>query len=143
MAYTLPVFNLPVSIWWPDAAMANDPPTDSADVQTMGQLRYPRRNYQVPDINDSAAQHVTSAVIGLVRMYLAVPRGTDIRGSRLIGGTRFSGWVQVPTGGVRWYVVNSVEDVAAGFENEYRQAVIYLWNQRDIDPLPSITDELP
>jgi len=53
---------------------------------------------------------------------LLCPAGTDIRDKTCAGGVPDA--VEVPIGSGRWYYVFVVDDVAKGFSNEYRFAII-------------------
>lgn len=55
-------------------------------------------------------------------MYLLLPALTDIRDAACASG--YTDIVEVPDGSGRWYSVEYVDDVAKGFTNEYRVAVL-------------------
>jgi hypothetical protein len=107
MGYTLPTFNVPVSIW-------HDPnvPPAAADVQTYGNLT-PGRRMITPYALEPAGAQVPAA------MYLLLPAGTDIRDAKSGNPVDL---VEVPTGSGRFYKVGFVDDVALGFFNEHRFA---------------------
>lgn len=52
---------------------------------------------------------------------LLCPAGTDVRDSSCTG---LADVVEVPSGSGRWYAVAYVDDVAKGFANEYRVAMV-------------------
>lgn len=56
-------------------------------------------------------------------VYLLVPAGTDLRD--LSQGIPHTDIIEVPQGSGRWYTSTFVDDVAKGFPNEYRFAVLY------------------
>lgn len=108
MPFILPTFNLTVFIW----RFAADPHTDPPDVVTAGQLRWP-----------GATGLAINAVPGLEPgMILLLPPSTDIReGNPSIA---VSDWVEVPAGTGRLYYPLRVDDVARGFSNQHRFAVL-------------------
>lgn len=54
--------------------------------------------------------------------FLYLPKGTDVRGADTEPGPDI---VQCPAGTNRWYQVTWVDDVAKGFANEFRVALIF------------------
>lgn len=106
MAYRLPNFNLTVNVWRHGVPITN-PPT----LTTPGNLRGVAKGA----IYDLAS---TSTVF---YWELLVPRLTDIRG---IFHTTGSDVIECPAGSGRHYTVIWVDDVAKGFANEYRLAMI-------------------
>jgi hypothetical protein len=64
---------------------------------------------------------------------LLLPKRTDIRSLDWYGA---SDTVEVPVGSGRWYQVVVVDDVARGFTNEYRFAVIIPQRGAPLPPIP-------
>lgn len=58
-------------------------------------------------------------------MYIAIllPAGTDVRGG--IGFQTMADLVECPAGSGRYYEVRTFDDVAKGFSNEYRFAIVF------------------
>jgi hypothetical protein len=56
-----------------------------------------------------------------IAMQLLLPAGTDIRGPASSTGADS---VEVPSGSGRWYGVFFVDDIAKGFSNEHRLALL-------------------
>jgi len=120
MAFAIPTFNLSVNIWRAATGITNPP-----DVVTIGQLRVTPRaiqgqmdweSYQIPSDYDP---------IQLFSIFVCLPKLTDVRGPQFdptFGGV--GDFLQVGTREV-WYKVMQVEDVAKGFDNEYR--IAQLW----------------
>jgi hypothetical protein len=107
MAFTVPDFNLTVSLWtgpWPYGPLSR-----RGDI--MGNLTLGRRIQTMFSIGSP-----THGLQGY--SFLLVPAGTDIRDSASASGYDI---VEVPQGTNRFYVVAFVDDVAKGFSNEYRQ----------------------
>lgn len=104
MAFSVPTFNLSVSIWRALTAWPGPP-----DVLTVGNLALGKRTQ-------------TGSGTGLPRMELLLPAGTDIRTD--VTGLAQDDIVEVPTGSGRFYVAIWVDDVAKGFSNEYRIAIL-------------------
>lgn len=120
MSYIPPTFNLSVNYWenttfqtaW--AAGAGAVPAPTAVYQ--GQLR-----------GWAPEAIATIGLPAVVCSRLLLPVGTDIRA--LVAATNeWVFWcpvVEVPAASGRFYFVTAVEDTAKGFDNEYRQAVIF------------------
>jgi len=67
-------------------------------------------------------------------LILRLPAGTDIR-CKWQAGTGLPDQVEVPQGSGVFYLVSDVADVAKGFPNEYRSALISVWRPTPV-PLP-------
>lgn len=112
--YRLPTFNLTCNIWHTDwyPATAEGPP----DLVVVCQLRINRGTFGIPIAPFGANNYG-------VEMWLNMPKGTDIRG-RYGLGLNNADTAEVPAGSGRWYTVLAVDDVAKGFDNEYRVACL-------------------
>lgn len=106
MAYHVPDFNLVCDIY-------SGPPAT--------------RSLRLPDVPCNLAlgrrvqqlyQSADSGSFGGAGPFLLVPALTDVR-DQYQGLLHFE-LVEVPQGSGRWYQINLVDDVAKGFENEYR-----------------------
>lgn len=109
MSYAAPTFNLSCNIWYGAGVI---PPSGD------------------PDVSDQRCQlRMLKTVFGTLantqttRMFLLLPARTDING-RISGAGYLGDVVEVPADTGRYYQVNAVDDVARGFANEYRVAVI-------------------
>jgi len=110
MPYRVPVFNLTVNVW-----RQGVPVTDPPDLVIQGNLTPQRRRF---------AQYWFSPdplVAPTWSIYLLVPKLTDLRDQYHTGG---GDSVEIPAGSQRFYTIVFVEDVAKGFPNEYRFAVL-------------------
>lgn len=116
MAFVLPTFNLPVSIWRNGNATTNP-----ADVQTTGNLT-PGRRALTPSFDHPAGTVLPA------NMHLLLPPGIDIRDAKAASGFDT---VEVPTGSGRFYEVDFVDDIGGGFANEHRFAQL-----RGLGPWP-------
>jgi hypothetical protein len=68
-----------------------------------------------------------------------LPAGTDIRSRASAPQVGyFQDWVAIPTGAVPVFFVSSVYDVAAGYPNEYRLAVILRDASSTTFPIPRL-----
>jgi hypothetical protein len=110
MAFILPTFNLTVNIWRRTNPVGNPP-----DVVVLGNLTHGKRVSQINYI-------LGNPVIACFEMYLLLPKLTDIRGQ--FNGTFTGDVVECPGGTLRYYDAVFVDDVAKGFPNEHRLAVI-------------------
>jgi hypothetical protein len=116
MPFTVPNFNLPVSIFDRPASLLTAPPTVPR-ASTVCNLTPGRRVQPAfPDVSDSSVQ------IYLGTAFLLLPAGTDIRDLVCVGDS--CDILEVPSLSGRWYTVLTVDDVAKGFPNEYRTAMI-------------------
>jgi len=113
MAFRLPTFNITVAIhrnFGPPYNIGHAPASTP-----MGQLR------------ELKTALIVSAEGGFrAALLLALPAGTDIRGGfdYITPAPGPQDIVEVPQGSQVWYAVTFVADVAKGFANEYRSAVI-------------------
>jgi hypothetical protein len=106
MAFRVPQFNLTCNVW-----RLGNPVTNAPDLVTPAQLR-------------ASGKQSSGQVGGGVLYYVPevlFPAHTDVRDSQCPGS---EDTIEIPAGTGRYYVVNNVEDVAKGFANEYRQAVV-------------------
>lgn len=116
--YHIPRFPLQVALWHDIPA----PPVGSPDLVFNGQLRW---------LNRGALTIVSFGIPGdFLTRALYVPKGTDIRPS--ISALR-PDQVEVPRGSRRFYAVADVDDIAKGFPNEFRCAVLI---QNVVPPVP-------
>jgi hypothetical protein len=116
MAFRLPTFNLLVNCW-DNPSQASNPP----DRTFMANLSRGERHMTIGGaVSGGAAMPV-------IEMLLLCPPLTSVIG--LYAGA-FISLVEVPAASGRFYVVIAVDDVAKGFPNEYRNALIW---QGDID----------
>lgn len=105
--FTLPTFNLTVNVWTAPAAPPAAP-TFNVACQLRGQG------------NRSSGQDSTLTSRPFLWLLL-VPKLTDLRDGYTALGADI---VECPAGSGRYYDVEAVDDVAKGFLNEYRLAVI-------------------
>lgn len=119
MAFVLPTFNVPINYWyntnWNAAWLDGAGVVPGPDAFWDAQLRFPPKDVLLQSLSD-------------VRLHadLLNPPGEDIR-PPLVQSADFQYWmdrVEVPAGSGCYYFVESVLDVAKGFGNEYRLAVI-------------------
>jgi hypothetical protein len=112
VSFRVPEFNLSVNIWRWGTGVSNPP-----DVTAQGNLSPGRRVFTGASFTEVAASNPP------MFMELMLPAGTDVRYSPLSPG--ISGdMVEVPAGTGRYYYVCQVDDVAKGFSNEYRLALM-------------------
>lgn len=114
--YSLPTFNTWAAIWWPNNDSFNPP-----NLVSIAQLRHPRLT--MTTVLEALAGDSTPSL----NMYILFPKGTDIR-NPIAAAHPFNDWnkatrVVLPFDSSRRYVVNWVEDRAAGFANEHRVAL--------------------
>jgi len=110
--FTTPTFNLPVNIW----RYQFPPPAGLPDVVTVANLQsFKRTQNWLPDSTFLPSVYCSMA-------YLLLPAGTDVQSTaeNPLGGDT----VECPAGSGRFYGVWHVDDVAKGFANEYRVAVL-------------------
>jgi hypothetical protein len=105
MGFPVPTFNLQVNLWRSGALFAN-PPSLSFNA------------------NLSLGERVLGDPHGPLSPFLLCPKLTDIRGIQTQPPPYVVDLVECPAGSHRCYVVVGVEDVAKGFGNEYRLAVL-------------------
>jgi hypothetical protein len=122
MGFRTPSFNLVCNIWTRSDVPAGAitaapaaPPRITPDCQ----LRHPGKQSTA---QDELRWWAFSAE-------LLLPAGTDVRDDFTLDPglavTNQPDFVEVPAGSGRWYTVVQVEDVAKGFPNEYRVAMIF------------------
>jgi hypothetical protein len=104
MPFKLPSFNLVCNIWSVGAL-----PPLPARLSPACNLAWGRRVNPLP----SGGSEVV--------MTLLLPAGTDIRSSLTFSGADV---VEVPAGSGRFYSVFGVDDIAKGFANEHRGAIL-------------------
>lgn len=124
MAFRLPTFNVNVNIWRGTNAVTNPP-----DVTALGNLSPGR--FTTIFSEASASAPVSSFVTD---MLLRLPPLTDIRDGIL--GTTGRDNCEVPAGSGRFYAVIYVDDVAKGFTNEHRYAMIAKGSRPWPEPIP-------
>lgn len=112
MAFRLPTFNLRVNIWHPGT-----PVTFPPDVEAFANLTPGRRTIQVP-----LGSSQTPVEVALL-MESLLPALTDVR-NPTVGPTY--GHMEIPSGSGRMYFVLAVDDVAKGFPNEHRIAIVVM-----------------
>jgi hypothetical protein len=110
MAYSVPVFNITVTINRHATGKVGGP-----DVSSLANLAWGRRV--------AAPASGGTAMLGVVFVspVLLLPLGTDIRDLYCPSGADF---VEAPAGSGRWYSVAVVDDIGKGFSNEHRAAVL-------------------
>jgi len=105
MAFTIPTFNLLCDVFdgpWP------------APVRIVGlacNLQMARRASIVSSVSISADQIFAHSPC------LLVPAGSDVRDASCANNPDY---IECPSGSGRFYFVNGVDDVAKGFDNEFR-----------------------
>lgn len=108
--FKLPNFNLDVNIWIPPHSPGLEPP----DVVVKGQLRYTGK---LSPVSTTAAGGRWST------MEVLLPKGTNV--VDLDNGLGSASIIEIPAGSKRYYRALYVDDVAKGFENEYRIVYVY------------------
>ncbi len=103
--FSLPTFNVSVSIWRSTAIPPGGPPA----VIVMGNLAWGRRSAPLVSVGQSTG------------MTLLLPALTDVRGD---DGLALGDIVEVPSGSSRFYHADYVDDIGKGFLNEHRAAVL-------------------
>ncbi len=117
MAFKPPTFNLTCNIWR-STSLVTAPP----DLSPICQLR----------ASGKQSSGLTQAPLGYFLPEILFPAHTDVRDQYCPSN---ADQIECPAGSGRYYVVANVEDVAKGFANEYRQAVVVkarVWPQ----PIP-------
>lgn len=113
MAFRTPAMPLTANYW---TNPPNPPPTPGGTLRTVScQLR----------LMKTAMLNAVSSGFQVGCCLLLVPKGTDIR---MPGFSWNATIVEVPAGSGRFYSVQSVDDVAKGFSNEYRVAALITYN---------------
>jgi hypothetical protein len=111
MAFTLPVFNLPVDIYsgpWLTRSLRL--------AGVLGNLAFGKR---VEELFGSFGPAATSPAGQL--SILLLPPLTDIRSTIQVAQPDL---IEIPSGSGRWYQAMSVEDIGKGFSNEHRMAFV-------------------
>jgi len=111
MAFTVPDFNLTCDIYTGPFL------TKVLRLSTVCNLQHGRRS-RVFGVFEQPNQQT-----GNGPMFLLLPAGTDVRD--LSQGIVDNDIAEVPQGSGRWYSIWLVDDVAKGFDNEFRCAEIY------------------
>lgn len=107
----MPAFNLVCNIWYGPGLI---PPAGLPDLVVACQLAWDASGQRMvlPRATSTAPVHF---------MCLRLPALTDVR---MFPGQANPDVAEVPAGSGRYYQVFAVDDVAKGFINEYRQAMI-------------------
>jgi len=114
MSFSVPTFNLTAGIWTGNNALPTTPPrlTSPCNLAIGRSSRaYEFRNFTIVR-RDRGLSLISPAFF---------PAGTDIRDDSCSTGFDL---VELPLGSSRWYWVTFVDDVAKGFSNEHRLAVL-------------------
>jgi hypothetical protein len=119
MPFTVPVFNLNINIWH-----AGFGPPGPPSVAVLGNLQWGRKRGVVVGWGGTTGPQHT--------MWLLLPALTDIRGD-FENAPLQGDLVEAPAGSGKYYVTRYVDDVAKGFANEYRCAII---QQQQAFPVP-------
>ena len=128
MAYNLPNFNMNCAIYPCNVANTPAVPLNPPRIAMQScQLCHGKR-VNVRVWSNAMNPRVTGAAMSLL-----LPKGADIRGPQ---DTVSIDMVEVPVGSARWYWVNFVDDVAKGFANEYREAIIVALSGSWVAPYP-------
>jgi hypothetical protein len=114
MTFSLPTYNLPVSIY----TGTTIPPVGPPRVSTVGNLAWGLRT--MPQRLTTNAATVSTS-FSSATMLLLLPALTDIRPN---GITAVADTVEVPSGSGRYYFVLFVDDIGKGFPNEHRGAML-------------------
>lgn len=96
-------------------------PLTNPDLTPPCQLRFP-----------GLRSAVSGTATKITDMLIIVPKGTDIRGPSF--GIQADA-IECPAGSGRYYVVQMVDDVAKGFSNEYRFALV-TWQNNSANGWP-------
>jgi hypothetical protein len=118
MAFVLPTFNLECNVWH----APHNPHTLPFDDTFECQLRGPNQT--------SATVNPTPELAA--GNYLLLPPGVDIRDQYTLNGSDI---IECPVGTGRYYQVLNVDDIAKGFTNEHRYAILTKWGQWPV-PIP-------
>lgn len=109
MAYRIPIFPLAVNVW-----RNGNPTTNPPDVRTVGNGSLGTRVFSGPDSDISVG-------IDSMFRYLLLPAGADVRGAFTATG---SDTVECPAGSGRYFTCLDSDEIAYGFANWHRQAVL-------------------
>lgn len=110
MAFTVPQFPITCDIYtgpWLTRVFRLTSPCN---------LAQGRRGTVLPDEENTTSIQKTGP------MYVLLPALTDVRS--LVQGIPDNDLVELPSGSGRWYIVLYVDDVAKGFSNEHRYAML-------------------
>lgn len=107
MAYSIPQMPLTINVW-----TAGSGPPAPPRITTPAQLR---------GLNHPQPVQTNVVASGTLVMMLCVPAGTDLRDSSVLSGKDV---VECPAGSGRIYTCHYVDDIAKGFANEWRFALI-------------------
>lgn len=117
MAFSVPVMPLLCNITQPDFPNSPGIPTPPYRlVDVPCNLAWGRRT------NSASSGGTGSPGTPISCIDLLLPKLTDIRGPQ---DDTSADVVECPAGSGRWYFVVAVDDVAKGFSNEYRLAVLF------------------
>jgi hypothetical protein len=114
MAFRVPTFNLSVRLW------RKTPVAGAPTLTFMANLSPGRRVTMQQPLVVASSVPATGPEIGDCTSLLC-PQGTDVRGLQSSG---LSDVVECPAGTRRFYLVVWSDDVAKGFGNEYRMALL-------------------
>lgn len=118
MAFKLPTFNITCNVWHSASYAPHIWPLPAPDLSPPCNLSAARGRNVIPFLVQASG-----TLNVLLASQLLVGPKTDIRGRTL------SGWngdlVECPAGSGRFYTIGYVEDVARGFQNEYRMGHMY------------------
>jgi hypothetical protein len=126
----VPTFNLVANIWrW------STPVTDAPDVLAFCQLKAGMKGYGTGVVEAAQRTGTTSYATSTIPRLLLFPKGTDVRRIYWAGSVSNSAdTIEAPAGsGMFWYCAD-VWDVAFGFRNEFRVAMV--WQIRAL-PFPT------
>lgn len=116
MAFVLPTFNLDYNLWHGPSV----PPSDPVDATGVCQLR--GANHTAACVNPTSALAAQAyALFGPLE---------DVRDQNNPNGSDF---IEIPAGSARYYQIMVVDDVAKGFTNEHRYAIL---NKYGFWPIP-------
>jgi len=116
VAFDPPTFNLLCNVWH----QVPDPPALPAGAPNIANLPCNLRILKTADVITTQGSQPTA--------FIAVPKGTDLRvlvgwrSLRAPGGT--TPIIECPAGTGRIYQIFAIDDVAKGFPNEYRFALV-------------------
>lgn len=132
MAFTLPNFNLTCNVR-PTTSNAWPPGTIPA---TANRLTGQACALVCGHRSTSSAVQIsaTTSYPTSLAMFLLLPVGTDVRGMQ--DSTGHTDAVECPAGTGRWYQVGWVDDVAKGYPNEHRVALLFPLQFKWVAPYP-------
>lgn len=118
MAFVLPTFNLDFNVWHAPRVPTDGGPDDSGTCQLRGA--------------DHTAACVNPNETLAAGNYALFPPLQDLRDLNSPSGTDV---IEIPAGSLRYYRVLNVDDIAKGFDNEHRFAILTKWNDWPV-PIP-------